>query len=268
MRSILFFSIVWIAIVLLVVPVTAFPPPVDDPNIPVCGDVNFFFWNDSSDYGSSYQRLATYPQLQNDGLFSTSVASGTGPKTIADFITDEFKDGATMAPGLSRFRTFLNVSSAVGITTVEFIPYYVAPNGTQYQIWYGTARTDDVDEIETTPFEHLHNYARRNYTYFEPGSRFMIRVNSSTTSTVLRTVSLNVAGNNYASMVGMGYWLCDGDQKPRSPVVTASIPGAMPYNPIKINDNPNEIYGIEVKHIVIALGALVLFMLLLGGRKK
>jgi hypothetical protein len=185
-------------------------PPVTPPDIPICGDVNFFFWNGSSDYGAGYQRLATYPQLQDTGIFSTSVSSANSPQILGDFITDEFPHGAAMAPGITRFRVYLNVSATTGITTIEFSPHLVAANGTIYDLWYGRARTQDISDTTTNPTEYLMTYARRNYTYFEPGSRYMIRVLGSTTSIPARTVSMTVAGNNHASMTQTGYWFCDG----------------------------------------------------------
>lgn len=218
-------------LILLLCPLaSASPPLVSDPEIPVCGDVNFFFWNDSSDYGVSYQRLATYPQLQDESIFRANVSSGTGPKTIATFITDEFTEGATMAPGLSRFRLFANVTSTSGITTVESIPYKVSKDGTETRLWFGESRTTDIDETSTTPTEYLKSYARRNYTYFEPGSRYMIRMNASTTVASARTISLEVAGTSQASMVSTGYWLCDEHGNPIDPTTTRAPP-AIPNLP-------------------------------------
>lgn len=199
-------------------------PPVPPPNIPVCADTDFFFWNDSSNYGGSYNKLAMYPQLQDGAVFSATVSSATGEQTIGNFITEPFTNGAVMAPGLTRYRVYLNVSSAVGVTTFNFITYRVAMDGTETRMFYGVPRTIDVDNI-LTPTEYLVSYARRNYTYFGAGERLLIRVNASTTSVAPRMAYLNVAGTSHASMAQIGYWVCD------DVIVSSYQPQVIPVNP-------------------------------------
>jgi hypothetical protein len=194
-----------VSILLLASPSLALLPPVADPQILVSGDVNFFFWNDSSTYGSGYSKLSTYPQLQDTTTFSVDISQSTGPKTIASFITDPFPNGIVMAPGMTRFRPFLNVSSDVGLTTFEFITYNVSTSGVENKMWYGVARTIDISSL--TPTEYLSSYSRRNYTYFLPGERLLLRVNASTTSVASRKAYISVAGTGTASMATMGYWL-------------------------------------------------------------
>ena len=179
---------------------------VPELDIPVCGDVDFFFFDDTSDFGSTYDNLAVYPQPASDKIMSATVSSATGPKTIGSFITDPFPDGKVIAPGLWRFRTYLNVSSAVGVTTYQFIPFNVSATGVESELWYGVSITEEVNELVAK--EYLHSYARRNYTEFLPGERLLIRVNVSTTSVTSRTAYFNVAGNTKASMVSVGYWIC------------------------------------------------------------
>ncbi len=194
-------------LVCVTMPTFAFPSPVTPPNIHACADTDFFFWNDSSDLGGAYNKFAMYPQLQDGALFSATVSAATGEQTIGDFVTEPFDSGAIMAPGLTRYRVYLNVSSAVGVTTFDFIPYKVSTTGIETRLFYGVPRTVDVNNI-ATPTEYLVSYARRNYTYFEPGERLLIRVNASTTSAAPRTARLNVAGTTYASMAQIGYWIC------------------------------------------------------------
>jgi hypothetical protein len=172
-----------------------------------CGDMNLFFWNDSSTFGSGYNKLSTMPQMQDAKIMSVAVSSSTGEKTIGSFITEPFPNGKIMGPGLTRYRTYLNVSSAVGITQYNFIPYNVSPSGVETEMFFGVPRTEDVNELAAR--EYLTSYARRNYTYFLPGERLLIRVNASTTSEVSRTAYFNIAGTSQASMVRVGYWVCD-----------------------------------------------------------
>jgi hypothetical protein len=189
----------------IVTPVSAeLLPPVADPNIPVEGDTNFFFWNDSSFVGGHMNRFATYPQLQDTKLMSATVTAAGGDVTIGEFITDPFVGGHSMSPGLTRYRIYANVTSDVGITSLNFLPFIHHANGTDERLYYGVSRTVDINT--PTMAEYLISYARRNYTIFEPGSSLFIRVNASTNSVVARTVNLGVAGTSTASMAVIGYW--------------------------------------------------------------
>ncbi len=185
--------------------VSALLPPVAPPNIPITGDVNFFFWNDSSDFGIAYNKLATYPQLQDEVIYSATVTQATGEKTIASFITEPFPNGQILAPGLTRYRVYLNTSSDVGLTTFNFIPYNVSPSGIETRMFFGVPRSVDINTQVAT--EYLISYSRRNYTYFLPGERLLIRANLSTSSVVSRTGYISVAGTTSASMVQIGYWV-------------------------------------------------------------
>lgn len=181
-------------------------PCIAQDDYPICEDVSFFFWNDSSTFGTGYNRLATFPQMEDAKILSTNVTSATGEQTIGSFITEPFPTGKIMAPGLTRYRTYLNVSSAVGITKFDFIPYNVSPSGIETRMFFGVPRTEEINELIAR--EYLTSYARRNYTYFLPGERLLIRVNASTTSIVARDAYFNIAGTSQASMVQVGYWIC------------------------------------------------------------
>jgi hypothetical protein len=216
-------ALLLLSVLLFCQPITALLPPVDNPKIAICNDVNFFFWNDSSDAGAPYNKFATYPQLQDGAIFSTTVSSTTGERTIGDFITEPFPAEKTLFPGLTRYRVYLNVSSAVGATTYNFIPYNVSVDGTETRMFFDTPQTVDIDNI-ATPTEYLVSYARRNYTEFLPGERLLIRVNASTTSTVARTAYLNVAGTQYASMAQIGYWDCAEPTPTLTPTPIPNLP--------------------------------------------
>ncbi len=194
-----------ISIILLVWSASAILPPVTPPNIPLSGDVDFFFWNDSSDFGSQYNKFATYPQLQDTVYFSQTVTQASGEKTIGSFVTNAFPNGQILAPGLTRYRVYLNTSSDVGLTTFDFIPYNVSPSGIETRMFFGVPRSVDINT--QIPTEYLISYARRNYTHFLPGERLLVRVNLSTTSVVSRTGWIGISGTSYASMAQIGYWV-------------------------------------------------------------
>lgn len=201
----------------IVVPVvSAILPPLTPPNIPVSGNVNFFFWNDSSDFGAGYNKFATYPQLQDTVILSATVSSASGAKTLGSFISDPFPNGMTLGPGLARYRVYLNTSSDVGVTTFDFITYNVSPTGVETRMFFGVPRSVDINTQVSS--EYLISYARRNYTYFLPAERLLVRANVSTTSVVSRTGYMTVAGTSSASHAQIGYWLGYGGNGTVSPV--------------------------------------------------
>jgi len=87
--------------------------------------------------------------------------------------------------------------------------------------------TLDVNDNQVAS-EYLVSYARRNYTYFLPGERLLIRANISTTSTAPRTGYLNIAGTNAASMVSVGYWACASSDKAVASSIGSTGPKAVP----------------------------------------
>ena len=200
-------------------PIPTVTPSSDE--YPICEDMNFFFWNDSSSFGDDYNRLATKPQMSDAVILSAVVSDVTGEQTIGSFITEPFPTGKIMGPGLTRYRTYLNVSSAVGTTKYDFIPYNVSPSGIETKMFFGIPRTEEINSL--TVDEYLTSYARRNYTTFLPGERLLIRVNASTTSSVERTAYFNIAGTEAASMVGVGYWICP-DPTIRGPEINPPSP--------------------------------------------
>jgi hypothetical protein len=237
--------LLFVSLLLLVGGVSAvILPPVTPPPIPVSGEVSFFFWNDSSDFGTSYNKFSTYPQLQDTVFFSQTVTQASGPKTIGRFVTESFPNGKILAPGLTRYRVYLNTSSDVGVTTFDFIPYNVSSSGVETRMFFGVPRSVDINT--QTPTEYLISYARRNYTYFLPGERLLIKVNLSTTSVVSRTGYIGIAGTSYASMAQIGYWLPN-----TSSSITTNYNESYAYSPSKATPLSG--------WIVVVLTALALF---------
>jgi len=83
---------------------------------PWCADQDIFFRNDSSDI-AGYYVMDHRPQLSDTAYKSVVVSSATGPQTIGSWILPVGSPNVSViGPGLWRFRTYLNVSSAVGLT--------------------------------------------------------------------------------------------------------------------------------------------------------
>lgn len=173
---------------------------------PWCAQQDIFFRNDSSDI-AGYAIADHIPELASTKVRSVSVSSANSPQRLAVFATKAGSPGVdTIAPGLWRFRTYLNVSSATGVTTFEFIPYIRSSSGVETQLFYGQVLSNEVNSLTAT--ENLISYARRNYTQLSPGDRLVIKVNASTTSVTARTAYISLAGNTQASMVAVSYFLC------------------------------------------------------------
>lgn len=176
---------------------------------PWCADQDIFFWNASSDI-SGYRTMAHVPEIDSQrSITSASFDSGSGEITIGTWITPSGHPGvSTIGPGLFRFRTYAYASSSSGVTSLKFYIINRSADGTETNLFYGNAITRDIDKT-TVPSEYLTSYARRNYTSLFPGDRLVIRVNATTDSVSARTVTMEVAGNTNASMVGVSYFLCD-----------------------------------------------------------
>lgn len=197
MRKILFVFLALVALCCVVSAYTAFP---------WCSYQDLFFRNDSSDI-TGYKVLDQVPQIASETAVYTSVSSATGSKTIASFVSPYGSPGIkTLAPGLWRFRTYFNVSSAVGVTTYEFLIYNRSSTGVETNLFYGHAISQDINSLQ--PTEYLMSYARRNYTTFFNGDRLVIKINASTTSVTARDAWITLAGNLHASEVQVSYWVC------------------------------------------------------------
>ena len=176
--------------------------------VPWCEDVDMFFWYLADDI-AGYRVINNEPEPAIQHTITTaSFNSASGEVPLGTWITPYGVPGRkTLAPGLWRFRTYMWASSDSGITTVQFHAINRSADGTETDLFYGNAITEDITS-GTVPSEYLLSYARRNYTTFFAGDRLVIRATASTTSAAARTVSMDVGGNTNASMVDVSYWLC------------------------------------------------------------
>ena len=189
-------------------------PPTPTPTTAItdydwCYQQDIFFRNDSSDI-SGYYVMDHLPQVENTRWKSVSVSSATGSKEIGSWVTPfgGIETPMTIAPGLWRFRTYLNVSSAVGNTSYQYQVFNRSAAGIETDLFYGHVISADINDL--TPTEHLTSYARRNWTTLFAGDRLVIKINASTTSVTARDAYIALAGNTHASMVSVGYFVCDG----------------------------------------------------------
>jgi PKD repeat protein len=193
------------------------PPPTPEPTptpapedweacFPWCGIQELFFWNETSDV-SGYKILNHYPELSDQREVNVTISSATGSQQLGAWLSPAgTPDVTTIAPGFWRFRTFHNVSSQVGTTTLEFFIMNRSSTGVETNLFYNKAITEDINELD--PTEYLLSYARRNATTMFAGDRLLLKVNASTTSVTARKVYMWLAGNTNTSMVQASNFVC------------------------------------------------------------
>jgi hypothetical protein len=190
---------------------------------PWCGIQELFFWNESSDV-DGYRVLDHIPELTDQVEVNVTVSSSTGSKQLGAWLSPAGSPGvATIEPGFWRFRTFHNVSSQVGTTTIEFYIMNRSADGTETNLFYNKAITEDVNSLD--PAEYLLSYARRNSTTLFTGDRLLLKVNASTSSTTARTVYMWLGGNTNTSMAQASNFLCYEDNGSSGGVATGAAVG-------------------------------------------
>jgi len=193
----------------------AIPTPAQTPTpvtedweacFPWCGIQELFFWNASSDV-SGYKILDHVPEKSVQHEVNVTISAATGSLQLGAWVSPDGTPGVTtIAPGMWRFRTYHNVSSQVGTTTLEFHIVNRSSTGVETDLFYGNAITRDINTLD--PTEQLLSYARRNVTTMFSGDRLVIKVNASTTSVTARTVYMWLGGNTNTSMVQASNFIC------------------------------------------------------------
>jgi len=189
---------------------TQTPAPEDwEACFPWCGIQELFFWNASSDV-SGYKILDHYPELSEQREVNVTISAATGSQQLGAWLSPAGTPGVTtIAPGFWRFRTFHNVSSQVGTTTLEFFIMNRSSTGVETNLFYNKAITEDINSLD--PNEYLLSYARRNATTMFAGDRLLLKVNASTSSVTARKVYMWLAGNTNTSMVQASNFICCDD---------------------------------------------------------
>lgn len=170
----------------------------------------FFCWTASDIAG--YRGWTNLPELSVQRFVSVDVDNTVARRIIGCWTTPAGLPGVTsIAPGLWRFRTYHNVSSAVGNSFVQFEIYNRSLDGTETRLWYGDALTKEINTLTTE--EYLTSYARRNWTVLFSGDRLVMKAYACTTGVASRTVSMSLAGNTNTSMVDGGWFICEDDNQ-------------------------------------------------------
>ena len=183
-------------------------PPILE--LPWCDKPDlFFWWNDTGDI-TNYRTMNNVPEIRDQIFTQVTVDQERGPAPLGCWSTPAAKPGVTwIAPGIWRFRTYHNVSPAVGNSYIQFQVFNRSLDGTETDLFYGLILTKEINTLTTE--EYLTSYAKRNWTKLFTGDRLVIKAFGCTTSVNARTISMAVAGNTNASMVSMGWLMCDDD---------------------------------------------------------
>lgn len=193
-----------------------------------CGVQTLFFQNNHLPDIAGYEQLINYPSGEPEVDESVTIQASSGPVLIDTYLTPQGEPGVSeISNGLRRYRTFMYVSSASGLTRLNFTPFIHYSNGTEKNIY--TVMTDDIDSLVVT--EYLTSYTNPNITYLDPNARFGIRVTANTTQPSNIVVHWVYEGTTHYSSVDSGNFICPSYPGSATPI-SYYIPKQSPINPL------------------------------------
>jgi hypothetical protein len=170
-----------------------------------CGVNTLYFQHQGSPDVTGYEQLINYPSGANEVIESVTIQASTGPKLIDAYISPAGSPNVTdIYKGLRRYRTFMYVDSASGITRLNFTPFIRYDNGTEQNIY--TVMSDEINDLSVN--EYLTSYTNQNNITFPSTARFGIRVTANTTHPSSITVYWVYEGSVHHSSVDSGYFVC------------------------------------------------------------
>lgn len=171
-----------------------------------CGVQTLFFQNNLLPDIPGYEQLINYPSGETEVDEFVTVQASSGPVLIDTYLTPVGEPGVSeISNGLRRYRTFMYVNSASGITRLNFTPFIRYANGTEKNIY--TVMTDDIDSLVVT--EYLTSYTNPNVIHMDPTSRFGVRVTANTTQPSNIVVHWVYEGTTHYSSVDSGNFVCE-----------------------------------------------------------
>jgi hypothetical protein len=171
-----------------------------------CGVNILYFQHQNSPDVTGYEQLINYPSGANEVIESVVVQSTTGTKLIDAYISPAGSPNVTeIYKGLRRYRTFMYVDSATGITRLNFTPFIRYDNGTEKNIY--TVMSDDINDLAVN--EYLTSYTNQDNITFPTSARFGIRVSANTTHSSPIRVYWVYEGALHHSSVDSGFFVCD-----------------------------------------------------------
>ena len=189
-----------------------------------CGVQTLFFQHANAPDIPGYEQLINYPSGAPEVDESVTIQASSGPVLIDTYLSPVgTPDVSEITNGLRRYRTFMYVNSASGITRLNFTPFIRYTNGTERNVY--TVMSDDIESL--TVSEYLTSYTNPNNTYMEASARYGIRVTANTTHPSPIVVHWVYEGTLHYSSVDSGNFVC-GDYS--SMPISYYVPKQSPSN--------------------------------------
>lgn len=172
-----------------------------------CGQQNAYFNNSAIPDISGYESLVNFPGGSPEVIESVSVINTGGPVLIDNYImpAGSLTNAISLEPGIRDFHVYSYVSSATGITQLNFTAFRRFENGTEQNFY--TALSGDINSLTVTEYNFL--YVSTTKLEFAPTDRLGIRVSANTTHSSPITVYWYYQGEYHHSMFVTGYFDCE-----------------------------------------------------------
>lgn len=172
-----------------------------------CGEQTLYFNHNVSSDIPGYEILNHFPSGASEVDENVTITSASGLVLIDKYISPPGEPGITiLQPGTRRYRTYHYVSTAAGVTKVWFAPFVRFLNGTETNVPYYVAGTDDINDL--TVNEYLTSAVVSSSYSFNAGDRIGIAVYANTTHPSPVSVHFVYQGVSHYSHVETGEYLC------------------------------------------------------------
>lgn len=165
----------------------------------------YFQQNSSVDPGG-YEELQNYPSGLNQEDDNVTITSAMGPVLVDTYITPigAMAEVTTLRKGLRIFNSYDYVSSASGITQINFTAFQRFSNGTE-KVFYSQL-SEDINAL--VPTVYVTNRVSQTDLQVNPTDRLGIKVYAQTTHPSPITVHFLYMGQTNVSHFMSGYFDC------------------------------------------------------------
>ena len=180
-----------------------------------CGQQNAYFNNTAVVDVTGYETLMNFPSGAAEIIENATVINTGGPKLIDTYIMPEgsLADAYTLESGLRRYQIYTYVSSATGVTQLNFTAFRKFSNGTEENFY--TALSGDINDLTIAKYDF--NYVSQYPLTLIHSDRLGIRVSANTTHSSPITVYWAYQGSLHTSMFETGYFDCFTYNNPINP---------------------------------------------------
>jgi hypothetical protein len=231
MKGMVLLSLLWIAAILFIPSIT-----VTAQTQSWCGIQTLYFQHNASTSPVGYEELINYPSGNTEVDEQITVTNTGGPVLIDNYIMPEESLTTTtmLDRGLRVYRYYSYVSSATGITQLNFTAFKRFANGTEINFY--TAMSGDIDGL--TVSEYTFNYVSQLPVKINSTDRLGIRVTANTSHSSPIVIHWVYQGSLHTSNFESGYFECSEIPTvrviPNSPVNNIPVPVWIPLLAIAI----------------------------------